>query len=197
MAAGVRRGFVLGAAAVLLVACSAAEPQEATLEGELTGIVQFGGEGNSDGLVNAKACNEDRDVDDYYKVTTYSSAEGQAGDLGTVRIELAHCNSPDGPQQGQIGIVTEGGEELFGEYSAEYDGAPIDITFMAETSQDACYLLGADDGDIECRGTGVFSEAEGTAALRVSAAQTDPSDPFVPWSFDAEWVDGTVTYAAE
>lgn len=193
----VPRVAMLAAVALASAGCSSdGATQESTLEGTLTGNVQFGGEGNQDGLVNAKACNEDQDVDDYYKVTTYTSLEGEAGDLGTVRVETAHCNSPTGPQDGQIAIVTEDGDELFGEYSTEADGQPIAITFMSETTQDECYLLGADDGEVECRGTGRFAEADGSADLSVSVTQTD-SDPFVPWDASARWVDGTVTYAAE
>jgi hypothetical protein len=195
--AGFARVAVLAAGALALAACSsAAATEESTLEGTLTGNVQFGGEGNSDGLVNAKECNEDQDVDDYYKVTTYTTLEGEAGDLGTVQVRMAHCNSPNGPQDGQIAILTEDGDELFGEYSTEADGRPIAITFMSETTQDECYLLGADEGEVECRGTGRFVDAEGNADMSVSVTQT-AADPFVPWDASGRWVDGTATHAAE
>ena len=95
--------------------------------------MQSRGEGNHDGLVNAKACNEDQDVDDYYSVTTYTSLGGDACELGAVQVQMAHCNSPNGPQDGRIAILTEDGDELFGEYSTEADGQPITITFMSET----------------------------------------------------------------
>jgi len=98
--------------------------------------VQSRGEGNHDGLVNAKACNEDQDVDDYYSVTTYTSLRG-----------------------------------------------------------DACEL-GAEDGVVECRGTGRFADVDGSADMSVNPVQTD-ADPFIPWDSSARWVDGTVTYAAE
>ena len=191
------RVAVLVAGALALAGCSSAgATQESSLEGTLTGNVQFGGEGNQDGLVNAKRCNEDEDVDDYYKVTTYTSLEGEAGDLGTVRVRMAHCNSPNGPQDGQIAILTEDGDLLFGEYSAEADGQPIAIAFMSQTTQDECYLLGADDGAVECGGTGRFAEAEGSADMSVSVTQT-AADPFIPWDASGRWVDGTVAYAAE
>jgi hypothetical protein len=195
-------GLTAGAAALAvgvlaLAGCSSGSgTKESALEGTLTGMVRFGGEGNHDGLVNAKACNEDEDVDDYYKVTTYTSLEGEAGDLGAVQVQTAHCNSPKGPQDGQIAILTEDGDQLFGEYSTEADGQPIAITFMSRTTQDECYLLGADEGEVECRGTGRFAAAQGSAAMSVSVTQTD-ADPFVPWDASARWVDGTVTYAAE
>jgi hypothetical protein len=197
MAGSTRRVALLAVGVLALAACSSGSAtEESTLEGQLTGMVQFGGEGNQDGLVNAKECNEDQDVDDYFKVTTYTSVEGEAGDLGTVQVEMAHCNSPNGPQDGQIAIITDDGDRLFGEYSTEADSQPIAITFMAETTQDECYLLGADDGEVECRGTGRFLDAEGSAGMSVNVTQTD-SDPFVPWDASARWVDGTVTYAAK
>lgn len=56
----VPRVAMLAAVALASAGCSSdGATQESTLEGTLTGNVQFGGEGNQDGLVNAKACNED------------------------------------------------------------------------------------------------------------------------------------------
>ena len=193
----VPRIAMLAAAALALAGCSSdGATQESTFDGTLTGNVQFGGEGNHDGLVNAKACNEDEDVDDYYKVTTYTSLEGEAGELGVVEVQMAHCNSPNGPQDGQIAVITEDGDLLFGEYSSEADGQPIAITFMSETTQDECYLLGAEGGEVECGGTGRFADAEGSADMSVNPVQT-AADPFVPWDASAQWVDGTVTYTAQ
>ena len=193
----VPRIAMLAAAALALAGCSSASAtQESTLEGTLTGNVQFGGEGNQDGLVNAKACNEDEDVDDYFKVTTYTSLEGEAGELGAVRVQMPHCNSPSGPQDGQIAIRTEDGDQLFGEYSSEADGQPIAITFMSQTTQDGCYLLGAEEGEVECSRTGRFADAEGSAGMSASATQT-AADPFVPRDASGRWVDGTVAYTAD
>lgn len=192
---GMRRLMTGLAVSVLIVAACSSGAATETLEGTLAGDVQFGGEGNHDGLVNAKECNEDQDVDDYFKVTTYTTLQGEAGDLGTVEVRMAHCNSPQGPQDGQIAVLTDADDVLFGEYAAEADGDPVRITFMAATTQDQCYLLGADDGQVECRGTGRFVDAEGSAELLVAVSQTD-DDPFVPWDATALWMDASVTHSA-
>lgn len=185
----------LMACALFLASCSPGTVTD-TLEGTLTGDVQFGGDGNHDGLVNAKGCNEDQDVDDFFKVTTYTTLQGAAGDLGVVEVRMAHCNSPDGPQEGQVAVVTDTGDVLFGEYTAaEGQGDPVGITFMPTTTQDRCYLLGADDSEVDCRSTGPFADAEGSAKLIVAVNQT-ADDPFVPWDASALWVDASVTHSA-
>jgi hypothetical protein len=182
--------LVLGAGA-----CSSAGPSSHAFEGSTTGTAQFGGNGNRDGLTNAKACNEDLDVEDYYKVTTYTSSDGAETELGPVHIETAHCNSPTGPQEGQIAFVTEDGDVLFGEYvgggeSSEPGGDPTVVTFMSTTTQDQCYLL----NDVACQSTGRFENASGTATWVGFPNQTDASDPFIPWAFKSSWSGGTVTY---
>lgn len=180
--------------AVAVGACSSSGATDHPFDGSSTGTAQFGGEGNHDGLVNAKACNEDQDVDDYYKVTTYSSSDGTETELGPVHIESAHCNSPDGPQSGQIAFVTDNGDVLFGEYvgggEATGTGDPTIVTFMATTTQDQCYLL----NDVACQSTGRFENASGTVTWVGFPTMTDSSDPFIPWSFNSMWSGGTVSY---
>lgn len=174
--------------------CASTGPTAHPFEGSTTGTAQFGGEGNHDGLVNAKACNEDQDVEDYYKVTTYTSSDGTDVELGAVRVETAHCNSPQGPQSGQIAFVTEGGDVLFGEYTGGGDaggaGDPTQVTFLPTTTQGQCYLL----NDVGCESTGQFENASGTVTWVGVATPTDEADPFVPWSFESRWSGGTVSY---
>lgn len=167
------------------VGCASTGAADHPFEGSTTGTAQYGGDGNHDGLVNAKGCNEDQNVSDYYKVTTYTSSDGTDTELGTVHVESAHCPTPSGPQSGQIAFVTDNGDVLFGEYS----GDPTQVTFMSTTTQDACYLL----NDVACQSTGRFKDATGTVTWVGMANQTE-TDPFVPWEFTSTWTGGTVTY---
>lgn len=176
----------VGLALVLLAGCSSGGSEVMTLEGSVTGIAQFGGEGNHDGLVNAKECRVNEDVDEYYKVTSYASGDGELGDLGHVTVELAHCNSDAGPTDGQIAFTTDDGDTLYGEYEG------VTITFLPESTSGECFLLGANDGTVECRSTGRFADASGTATMLANPQQTDP-DPFVPWSFEATFQSATAT----
>ena len=128
-------------------------------------------------------------------MTTYTSSVGTETELGSVHVESAHCNSPDGPQSGQIAFVMEDGDVLFGEYvgGGETDipgGDPTVVTFMSATTQDQCYLLNG----VACESSGRFAKASGTVAWVGIPNMTDPSDPFIPWSFESSWSSGTVTY---
>ncbi len=160
-------------------------------EGSAAGIAQFGGDGNHDGLTNAKACNETEDVSDYYKVTTYTSFDGSAVPLGPVHIEMVHCNTETGPVSGQAAFVTVSGGVVYAEYTGRYvgDTTVVDLTFMPANSQTECYLL----GEIACESTGRFAAASGAANLSVTVTQED-SDPFVPWPAEVEWTDGILGY---
>lgn len=190
--------LILVSGAFLVASCSSTPRAEtATLAGSLTGQVEFGGNGNHDGLVNAMGCNEDKDVDEYYKVTTYTTLTGEAGDLGSVTVEMAHCNSDAGPVSGQAALMTDNGDVLYADYDGLYGAGTngedqVVLTFAPQTTQSQCYLLGSDDSTDSCRSTGQFESATGTATMLVTASQTD-ADPFIPWTADATWENGTVT----
>lgn len=186
--------IVLGLSATLLGGCGGSSDASTTdhvFEGVVTGVSQFGGEGNHDGLSNVMECNETEDVPDYFKVTTFTSADGTADDLGPVHLEMAHCNSDLGPTSGQLALVTENGDTIYGEYTGTYEGDAtiVTIEFMPESTQGDCYLL----DDVACESTGSFADVSGTAEMSVVVTQEDP-DPFVPWPAEAEWTDEVITY---
>jgi hypothetical protein len=196
-------GIVAGAAICVLAlgagAGAAPHGTDRPFQGSATGIAQFGGAGNHDGLTNAKECDLGAGLDlpdevvEFLQVTTYSSSDGNASLLGKVHVETAHCPSPFGPRSGQMAIVAANGDVLFGEYEGEYaedgSGDPTYVTFVAQTTQDQCYLL----NDVPCRSTGRFADVSGTVTMRVWAAPTD-EDPFVPWSFATSWTGESLAY---
>jgi hypothetical protein len=189
------RAIVLGlTGALMLAGCgdsSGADTTDHPFEGAATGVVQFGGDGNHDGLSNVMECRETEDVSDYYKVTTFTSVDGTAGELGPVHSEMVHCNSDEGPESGQVAIVTQNGDTIYGEYTGTYAGyhTIVTIEFMSGNTRTDCYLL----GDVACESTGSFADVSGTAEISVIASQGDP-DPFVPWPAEVEWTDQTITY---
>jgi hypothetical protein len=180
--------------ALVLAACgdsSDADTTDHPFEGSGAGVAQFGGDGNHDGLTNIMECRETEDVSDYFKVTTFTSLDGTAGELGPVHIEMAHCNSDAGPTSGQAAIVTQNGDTIYGEYTGTYRGDTtiVTIEFMSDNTRTDCYLL----DDVACQSTGTYADVSGTAEISVVAMQEDP-DPFVPWPAEAEWAEQTITY---
>ncbi len=162
-------------------------------KGTATGFALYGyGEnGGTDGLGNVLDCNIDSEVPDFYKVTTFTSADGTASHLGRVHMEFVHCPGLNGPGQGQLGIVAANGDVLYGEYTGTYeeDGAHLTVEFMAESSTGYCYLL----NDVPCESTGRFADVEGEATMLADAYPGDPDDPFVPWPWWGRWT-GSLSY---
>jgi hypothetical protein len=166
-------------------------------KGAATGSASYGftapdGSGaGTDGLANVMNCNVELDVDDYYKVTTFTTGYGDVSHLGESHLEFAHCPGPVGPYSGQMAIVAANGDVLYGEYTGTYedDGVHIDVEFMSESSSGACHLL----NDVPCESTGRFEGATGEASMIADAVPGDESDPFVPWPWWADWA-GTLSY---
>lgn len=169
---------------------------ERTLTGGATGYAVYGftaadGTGaGTDGLANVLECNVDFDVPDFYKVTTFTSAEGIIRHMGKSHLEFAHCPGPAGPYSGQLALVAANGDVLYGEYAGTYedDGVYLDVEFMGESSTGACHLL-----NDACESTGRFTGASGEATMVADAVPGDESDPFVPWLWWGELI-GEVTY---
>jgi hypothetical protein len=190
---GVVMVLALLALGAVSAACSAASPTPRPFEGSADGYASYGyGEGSgTDGLSNVLGCNVDLPVDEFYKVTTFTSADGTADDLGAVHLEFDHCPGNTGMDQGQIAFVTDNGDVLYGEYQGTYeaDGAHASIEFKANSSTGTCYLL----NDVACASTGRFANATGEATVIADAYPGDPSDPFVPWPWHGTWT-GTLSY---
>ena len=111
-----------------------------------------------------------------------TEASGEDPDLGPLTTNWAHCPEDDVVDDGQVTIIDENGDELYGTYDyPEIDnGSPI--TF---------------DG-----GSGLFSDATGTATVSYAVDLTfredcDPAtDPFMCLT-DSPWtatLTGTVNY---
>jgi hypothetical protein len=167
------------------------------MQGAATGSASYGftapdGSGaGTDGLANVLECNIELDVPDFYKVTTFTSADGTVSHLGKTHLEFAHCPGPTGPYIGQLALVAANGDVLYGEYTGTYeeDGVHLDIEFMAESTSGECPLLNG----VVCESTGRFAEAAGTATMIADAVQGDPDDEFVPWPWWGELI-GELSY---
>ena len=121
-------------------------------------------------------------TDQCQQVTTMTEASGEDPDLGPLTTNWAHCPEDDVVDDGQVTIIDENGDELYGTYDyPEIDnGSPI--TF---------------DG-----GTGRFSDATGTATAAYNVELTfreecdQLTDPFMcltnsPWTAT---LTGTINY---
>lgn len=166
-------------------------------KGSATGEALYGyedGQG-TDGLSNVFDCDEGEglppEIRDFFRVTTFTSADGVASHLGKVHMEFAHCANPyiEGPVDGQLGIVAANGDVLYGEYHGTTDG--ILVTFLPEKSsaRPTCELLNG----VPCESTGRFADASGTALLQADAEPTDPDDLLVPWLWWGNWK-GEISY---
>lgn len=192
-----RIGLVVAAAALLAlapVATTAAGGMTVPLRGSVDGFALYGyGEDQgTNGLGNVLDCNINLgDEFDFYKVTTFTAADGTMSHLGRVHVAAAHCPTPAGPTQGQIALVAANGDVLYGEYTGTYeeDGTHVAVTFMGSSSTGACYLL---DG-VACESTGRFEDAVGQATMVADAYPGDENDPFVPWPWWATWM-GSLSY---
>jgi hypothetical protein len=190
----IKRSSILMLAIALLVlaavpaAIAGPKGTDRPIKGEAAGFVQFGGEGNPDGLINAKGCNPGAPV--FFQVTTYTSADGIASHLGTMHLESAHCNTPIGPAEGQMAFVAANGDVLYAEYHGQYEaeGMRVFVDFKPANTMSACYLL----NDVPCESTGRFGDAIGSVVMLAGVEQTD-EDPFVPWLFWSEFA-GEVSY---
>lgn len=182
-------GIALLAAIAIPAALAGSKGTDRPIKGDLTGLVQFGGEGNHDGLTNVKKCNPEGPA--YVQVTTFTSADGQVSHLGKTHVESAHCNSPDGPVDGQMAFVAANGDVLYGEYDGRYTEDDIEgyVTFMPTNTKDACYLL----NDVPCESTGRFARASGSVVMHNIAMPADENDVFIPWLFWGEF-EGSVSY---
>jgi hypothetical protein len=181
--------------AVLMVMPAASAGQGGTdrpFMGSATGMVQYGGDGNHDGLTNVLGCDyaAGTPYEEYFQVTSFTSADGQASHLGNVHLEFAHCPGLDGPLDGQMAMVAANGDVLYGEYAGFYaeDGIHVLATFMAEKTGDACYLLHG----VPCESTGRFADVSGSLEMIADAVQTDV-DEFIPWLWWGDWT-GTLSY---
>lgn len=158
------------------------------IKGAMTGIVQFGGAGNHDGLENTKGCNPG--APEYFQVTTFTSADGRVSHLGRTHLESAHCNTPTGPLDGQMSFVAANGDVLYAEYTGEYtdDGIAATVVFT-ENTKGACYLL----NDVPCESTGRFQGATGSVVMSNGVMPTDPNDDWIPWDFWGTF-EGLISY---
>lgn len=198
-----RRYLILLIAIALLVlavvpaALAGPKGTDRPFKGSATGEALFGyedGQG-SKGLSNVFDCDEGvglpPEIRDYFRITTFTSADGVASHLGKVHMEFAHCANPyiGGPVDGQLGIVSANGDVLYGEYNGTEDG--ILVTFLPKKSsaRPTCELLNG----VPCESTGRFADASGNALLQAGAEQSDPDDPFVPWSWWGDWT-GEISY---
>ena len=183
--------------AMMLIPAASAGPNgtDRPFKGTATGILQFGAVDNPDGLLNVKDCDEANvpgippEVVAFFQVTTFTTADGIASHLGKIHLEAAHCPNPFvGPVGGQMAFIAANGDVLYSEY---YGTGPtsVHMDFLAENTQDECYLL----NDVPCRSTGRFADVAGQAEQTVEFEQTDPDNPFVPWSFWADWM-GELSY---
>ena len=197
-----RSGVVMVVVALLVLmaipaALAGREGEDRPFKGDAVGFATYGftdaaGQGaGTDGLANVLNCNVDLDVPDFFKVTTFTSADGTASHLGRVHLEFVHCPGPAGPGQGQLAIVAANGDVLYGEYTGTYeeDGIYLAIEFMGESSTGNCFLL----NDVACESTGRFAGATGEATMIADAVPGDESDPFVPWPWWGDWT-GLLSY---
>lgn len=167
-------------------------------KGEVSGLIQFGGEGNPDGLTNVLSCDEANlpgvppEVVEYFRVTTFTSADGRGSHLGRTHLEFAHCPGLTGLVGGQLAMIAANGDVLYGEYDGVYaeDGIHVFVEFLPEITEGSCVLL----NDAPCESTGRFADASGHAEMIAFGVQTDPDDPFVPWSWWATWTGGELSY---
>lgn len=196
-----RRGVLLLVLIALLVmavvpaALAGPKGTDRPFKGEATGHALYGyedGQGTN-GLSNVFDCDEGAalppEVRDFFRVTTFTSADGRASHLGRVHMEFAHCPNPDtGPVDGQLAIVAANGDVLYGEYNGTEDG--ILVTFLPErTARSSCELLNG----VPCESTGRFADASGTALLEADAMPSDETDLFQPWIWWGSW-QGSLSY---
>ena len=196
-----RRGVLLLALIALLVmavvpaALAGPKGTDRPFKGAATGHALYGyedGQGTN-GLSNVFDCDEGAglppEVRDFFRVTTFTSADGRASHLGRVHMEFAHCPNPDtGPVDGQLAIIAANGDVLYGEYNGTEDG--ILVTFLPErTARSSCELLNG----VPCESTGRFADASGTALLEADAMPSDETDLFQPWTWWGSW-HGSLSY---
>jgi hypothetical protein len=182
--------------AVVPAAVAGPKGTDRPFKGAATGEAWYGygdGEGTF-GLSNVFDCDEaadseDEEFRDFFRVTTFTSADGRASHMGKVHMEFAHCANPfTGPVDGQLAIVAANGDVLYGEYNGTPEG--ILVTFMPEkTARATCELL----NDVPCESTGRFADASGTALMQADAEPGDPEDLYVPWPWWGDWT-GRISY---
>lgn len=193
-------GLALLMMAVVPAALAGPNGTDRSFKGAASGEALYGygdGEGTY-GLSNVFDCDEgayleeeDPDVAEFFRVTTFASVTGTASHMGRVHLEFAHCPHPEtGPVAGQLGIVAANGDVLYGEYHGLPDESII-VTFLPEMTEARpfCGLL----NDVPCESTGRFAEASGTTILEFGAEPSDEEDPFQPWSWWGNWR-GEISY---
>jgi hypothetical protein len=195
-----RRSVLLLALVALLImavvpaALAGAGGTDRPFKGDATGHAVYGyGDGQGTyGLSNVFDCDEGaglpEEIRDFFRVTTFTSADGTASHLGKVHMEFAHCPNPfTGPVDGQLAIVAANGDVLYGEYDGMGEGGDdgILVTFLPEktAARDSCELLHG----VPCESTGRFADASGSAVLKADAMPSDEVDLFQPWTWWGSW----------
>jgi hypothetical protein len=192
-----RRGAVLvGIIALVIMAvvpAALAGPRgtDRPFKGSATGHALYGyGDGQgTNGLSNVFDCDEGvglpEEVRDFFRVTTFTSADGNASHMGRIHMEFAHCPNPDtGPVDGQLAIVAANGDVLYGEYNGMGEDGIL-VTFLPgkTSARPSCELLNG----VPCESTGRFADASGTAVLFADAMPSDEADLFLPWTWWGDW----------
>jgi hypothetical protein len=191
----IRHGIMMGIVILLAAAPAASAGPHGTdrpFKGEATGYALYGAEGGgTDGLENVFDCDEaaGTEAEEFFQVTTFTTADGIASHLGKVHMEFAHCPGFEGPVDGQLGIVAANGDVLYGEYQGMGDEGIL-VTFLPELqTRSSCELL----NEVPCASTGRFADVSGTAWLYADAVPGDEFDLFVPWPWWGNWV-GSLDY---
>ena len=159
------------------------------IEGDVTGYVQWGGEGSPDGLANIKGCNDDGALPGFFSVTTFTTAYGTMSHLGKVHMESAHCPVFEGPSKGQMAFVAANGDTLYGEYMYATPGTLDVLLTFGENTMGVCPFLHG----VGCESTGRFAGATGSAIVKAGTSEFDPDDMWAHLDYWAS-IAGTVTY---